>query len=425
MLASTIDATRDRIDCDVVIVGGSFAGNYLASLIAGKGLDVHLIEEHAEIGLPMKCAGIVSSKLLRLMHVPSSVILNRIEKARVFGPRQQSITIKIKDHPIILDRIGFDKHFMELARTRGIICHLGEKVSNIALESSRIIITTQNASYRAKLVVGCDGAHSVVGKHAGITNEFITGKQAIFMALPGLETLSVDPRACELHFNPSWNDLFGWVIPLPNDGLRAGLATKTHVSGLFSVFFKKRFGTTLEECLHDGRIQGLSFTGGTIPIGLPKRCAFDRLLLVGDAACHVKASTGGGIIMGAIAAQRAARAIVQAFELDDFSARFFKKAYEIIVAKQLSLTLKIHLAIHVGIKHFTEKDYDLLFNLARRPAIQRALDRAADMDFPVPFIARLLGQPAFYFWLAKFFLRNARFFFAVLGIIIFSKAPRF
>lgn len=425
MLAAIDDAKREGIACDVVIVGGSIVGNYLASLIAGKGLDVHLIEEHASIGLPMKCAGIVSSKLLRLIHVPPEVILNRVARARVFGPHQQSIIIKIKEQPIVLDRIGFDKHFMELARNKGVIYHLGERVSAIARESAQIVITTSKSCYITKLVIGCDGAHSVVGKYAGTTNEFITGKQAIFRVIPSLDAFSVDSRTCELHFDPSWSDLFGWVIPFSSNKLRVGLAMKNHVASQFSMFFKKRFGSTAENDLHNGRIQELSFTGGTIPIGLPKRCAFDRLLLVGDAACHVKASTGGGIVMGAIAAQHAAQAILMAFKQGDFSARFFKKTYEKPVTKQLGFTLKIHLTIHFGIKHFTGKDYDFLFNLARQPTIQRALTKAADMDFPLPFIARLLGYPAFYFWLAKFFLRNFRFLFTLLGIVIFSKVPRF
>ncbi|HME52765.1 MAG TPA: NAD(P)/FAD-dependent oxidoreductase [Candidatus Lokiarchaeia archaeon] len=424
MLASNVAATRDCIDCDVVIVGGSITGNYLASLIAGKGFAVHVIEEHASIGLPMKCAGIVSSKLLRLMQVPPGVILNRIAEARVFGPREQSVTITIKDQPLVLDRTGFDKHFMELARNKGVMYHSGEKVLSITRESSRIVVATPNASYRVKLIVGCDGAHSVVGRYVGITNEFITGKQSIFMAIPGQGAISVDSRACELYFDPSWNDLFAWVIPLSNNWVRAGLATKNHVANQFSMFFKKRFGSSPEDCLDEGRIQELSFTGGTIPIGLPKRCAFDRLLLVGDAACHVKASTGGGIVMSTIAARHAARAILLAFKQDAFSARFLKKTYENRVRKQLGFTLKMHLAIHEGIKHLTEKDYDFLFDLAMQPAIQRALERVADMDFPVPFIVRLLGYPAFYSWLAKFFLRDARFLLAVLGILIFSKAPR-
>jgi len=421
-LAKNDDAS-EQITCDVVIVGGSFAGNYLASLIAGKGLDVHVLEEHGSIGLPMKCAGIVSSKLLRLMRLPPGVILNRIPKARVFGPSKHSIMIKIKDQPLVLDRIGFDIHFMELARNKGVIYHLGEKVVNVADEPSCIVISTQKATYNTKMVVGCDGANSVVGKHAGITNEFITGKQSIFAEIPSIDALPVDASTCELHFNPAWNDLFAWVIPLSNKSVRAGLAMKNHVAHHFSIFFKNRFGMTPESGFQDGHMKKPSFTGGTIPMGLPKRCAFDRLLLVGDAACHVKASTGGGIVMSAIAARHAARAILLAFKQHDFSAGFFQKKYENRVRKQLGVTLKIHLAIHEGIKHLTNKDYDFLFDLATRPAIQRALARIADMDFPVPFIIRLLGYPAFYWWLAKFFLRDVQFLLAVLGIVIFSKAP--
>ena len=56
------------------------------------------------------------------------------------------------------------------------------------------------------------------------------------------------------------------------------------------------------------------------PVG---RCATDRILAVGEAAGHVKTSTGGGIYYGLLSAEFAAEVILRAFQKGHFSAHAF------------------------------------------------------------------------------------------------------
>ncbi|HEV8617612.1 MAG TPA: FAD-dependent oxidoreductase, partial [Methylomirabilota bacterium] len=44
---------------DVAIIGGGPAGLHAASRLAAAGLDVTLFEEHAQVGAPVHCTGIV------------------------------------------------------------------------------------------------------------------------------------------------------------------------------------------------------------------------------------------------------------------------------------------------------------------------------------------------------------------------------
>ncbi len=427
MVPDSQDNPRSPVECDVVIVGGSIAGNYLASLLAGRGINVHVIEVHGNIGLPMKCAGIVSSKILKLLDIPKSLILNRISEARVFSKGKDHVTIRIKDRPVILDRVGFDRHFMNLAVERGATYHLGERVTSVQLPGSRgqelVRVETTRCTYTTKVLAGCDGTHSIVARQLGIIHEFITGKQAIVTATGHGGRFDVDPSSCELHFDPSWNDLFGWVIPTDGTTSRIGLAARAHVAQRFDALLARRFGCSLEEARDRGLIGNVTFTGGTIPVGLPTSCAFDRTVLVGDAACQVKASTGGGIVMLSIAARMAARTILMAFARGDFSRKFFIKHYQAPFFKQTRSSLKMHLAVHAAIKHFTAADFSRLFALASRPSIKRELTRTADMDFPIRFILRILGEPGFYWWVAGFLLRGHRTFRDVLGILLFGKVP--
>ncbi|MBN2153279.1 MAG: NAD(P)/FAD-dependent oxidoreductase [Candidatus Lokiarchaeota archaeon] len=418
MATDTTNRAGAPVECDVVIVGGSIAGNYLASMLAGRNLSVHVIEAHETVGLPMKCAGIVSSKILGIMDIPKDLILNRISEARVFSKGKGFISVRIKDRPVVVDRIGLDRHFMGIAAARGATYHLGERATGIEPRADRVLVTTTRGTYAARVLAGCDGAHSVVARHSGIVHDFITGKQAIFQASARGGAFNVNRSCCELHFDPSWNDLFGWVIPAGGAALRVGIAARTHVADLFGTLVRRRFGCPLEEADCRGLIGGVTFTGGTIPVGLPTGCARDRVVLVGDAACQVKASTGGGIVMLAIAAKLAAAAILHAFATCDFSRRSFTRHYQVPFFKRARSSLKMHLAVHVAVKHFTDNDFSRLFSLAGRPSIKRELARTADMDFPIRFILRILGEPGFYWWVAGFLLRDHRILREVLGILL-------
>jgi flavin-dependent dehydrogenase len=56
-----------------------------------------------------------------------------------------------------------------------------------------------------------------------------------------------------------------------------------------------------------------------IPFGVSKRTADDNVVIVGDAACQVKATSGGGLYTGLVSAAECASALVVALEAGDHS----------------------------------------------------------------------------------------------------------
>ena len=63
-------------------------------------------------------------------------------------------------------------------------------------------------------------------------------------------------------------------------------------------------------------------------------CVADRLIAIGEAAAHVKTSTGGGIYFGLLSAEMATDVILRAFRKHDFSVhtlgdfeRFWRAAF--------------------------------------------------------------------------------------------------
>ena len=71
---------------DVIVVGAGPAGLYTALRAAEAGLDVLVLEEHPEIGMPTHCTGVVSAETNRLYKIPDDVVLNRPPSCLVISP---------------------------------------------------------------------------------------------------------------------------------------------------------------------------------------------------------------------------------------------------------------------------------------------------------------------------------------------------
>jgi flavin-dependent dehydrogenase len=356
----------------------------------------------------MKCAGIVSGKILNLLPIPARLVLDHVGTAIIRGPDGETIPITTRDQPVVLDRIGLDKYLYARAAGLGATFHLGERATGFERAWDGIVITTSKHVFRTKIVVGCDGAHSAVAKWNGVTNRFITGKQIIVDVAATPEIARLPPRACELCFHPAWKDLFAWIIPAGKTVYRIGMARADNVSAAFSRFLSWRFGVRAEGFLNETEHHVLARTGGTIPIGLMKPCAFDRAILVGDAACQVKATTGGGIVMALSAANIAANAIVKCVATGDFSKNNLRRWYQ-RSCSGLARTLKVHYIVHEALGRFSREDFSKLFSIASNPSVRAELLRSADMDFPLRFLLRLMANRHFLSWLLSFASKNVPF----------------
>ena len=70
---------------DVIIIGAGPAGCYAAYLLAKKGRDVSIFEEHSKIGLPVQCTGITTAQLKNIIELDRKFIINKIDTARIFS----------------------------------------------------------------------------------------------------------------------------------------------------------------------------------------------------------------------------------------------------------------------------------------------------------------------------------------------------
>lgn len=380
---------------DVCIVGGSIAGNYLSFLLSKTNLKIAVIEEHKKIGIPLQCAGIVSQKLSKLIQFPEEIILNRVKVAKIVAPHGKFIKISSTEEPYIIDRIALDRFFYEIVQnTKSIHYFTDEKFKSFKNikdgNQNSLKIETSRRFIISKLLIGCDGPLSSVAKSLGVKNRNLYATQIRI-------TGNFDETEAVMYFHPKWKESFGWIVPEGNDTFRIGLASSQNLKKNFKIFIKQ-----LKLDLN----RKIDRQGGLIPYGTMNKLAFNNILLLGDSACQVKATTGGGIIMLLTAANYAANCIQRCFKHETFSKKFIKKYYELPCLASIGKELKTHYLIRVLIERLSSKDFIKLFRILRTNKMEYLINLYGDMDFPKRFIFKILRNPFVVSFLIKFIFRN-------------------
>ncbi|MCP4762184.1 MAG: geranylgeranyl reductase family protein [archaeon] len=396
-----------EISTTICIIGGNIAGSYLAFLLAKEGIEVLVVEEHKEPGLPVQCTGIISQKLVKLIDFNinnQDVILNRVKTARLVSPDGTILDIDGgKESPLIVDRAKLDKLCYEKALKAGAKFLLSEKfLTYRKIKNGGVLISTDKRKISAKLIVGCDGPHSKIAALNGITHELIFGVQV-------RSKYDISNSITEMHFNHDWKELFGWIVPEGNGICRIGLGSLKK-QGLKLRKFMKKVGVEKKSILET--------QGGAIPFGYIKRIAFDRTLLLGDSGCMVKATTGGGVVMLLSAAKIAQEVIIQSIKTNNFSESFLRKYYESHPKMlYLKIQLKIHYLIRIILQRFTTENWNLIFHIVQNTKMKDILADKADMDFPLSMILNLLTVREFLGFIAHMAFHNLNIIPEIINLI--------
>lgn len=380
---------------DICIIGAGIAGNYLASTLADSGTSICVIEEHESVGLPLQCAGIVSQKLLDLVDIPSNLILNRVEIAEIVSPLGEKIQIHARDHPVVIDRVKFDQYFAIQAKTQGVSYFMKEKFKNFSrISPTTVQVQTNRRVIHCKILVGADGPHSKVARQLGVSRRVIPAAQVRVLFDQSLDVTS-------MYFNPKWRELFGYIIPEGNSGIcRIGLASRYRTMQNFHTFLSS---------LNVDKTKVVDRQGGVIPLGIPSIFAFNNVVLLGDSAGFVKATTGGGIIMILGAVKILSAAIRKSLGAKNYSQRFFKRNYQRPFKRSLGIELKIHYLIRIFLLNLRDLDYSTLYAFYRCPTITQLVYQEADMDYPAKIVVKLLFTKEFWHYIMPLTLRYIKY----------------
>ena len=414
---------------DVIVVGGGPGGSTCASFLARDGHRVLLLDK-ARFPRDKPCGDAISGKSASVLRELG--IADRVEEAPhavaegvlFSGTRGDLVQIPFpKDVDptgirnskkynyvtagYVSRRLVYDDILFQHAKShKNVETREEAEVKDLLFEGSRVVgvRTADGAEHRARLVVGADGAMSVVAQKVGAFerdhDHWIGAFRVYFEGVTGMT------NDIEIHFVDGLIPGYFWIFPLDNglanvgsgmietdlqkpgaDGRKKQLVEETYRIMREHPMFKERFA-------HAKEVPG-SRRGWLLPLGSKHRpMAGDGWMLVGDAAALIDPFSGEGIgnamVSGRLAAAQATKALA-ANDVGKATLAGYEQAVRAELDRELQMSYKLQrLGRHRWLLNF------VLRRAARKETVRNAIsqmlaDREKKEDFgSVLFYLRLL-----------------------------------
>lgn len=378
---------------DTVVVGAGPAGLISASTIAHRGFDVGVFEEHRTVGRPTHCAGLLSTSGLKSLGLnpPDHVIQHQVYGARIYSPSGASIEIERgRREASVVDREAFDRWLAERAKDRGVRVMTDSKVENVSITGTCIEarIQQRDSVVRGEVIVNAEGSRCQISGDIGLPVVPRSSK------LPAYQYEMTNVNGDESHVEMFYGrrlapGFFAWIIPLGDNRARVGLAARNQTMARLKMAMKQHpvFSSRLRKASIE---KGF---GGVVLVGTPlKKTYHTRAVVVGDAAGHVKATTGGGVILGGQAARIAGETVADALEEEDPAAEFLAR-YERRWKEELGSEFLMMWMAQKILTSLSDKGLDRLISGAKDMNLQDVIEREGDMDRQASVIRSLLLNP--------------------------------
>jgi len=323
---------------DVIIVGAGPAGSATAKAAAERGLEVLLVERELEIGVPDKCGEYLPSidEMKRLtprvegldefFDPPSSCIVNRTKHVKFVFPNNVEHSVPFKG--VVVDRKLFDKHLANEAARAG--AQIAPFTSALSLIEGGVRVRNSEGTFdlRSNVVVGADGAHSLIARQSGLP----VSKDPLDYAVGyQYEMVGVDhdPEYVDMYLGEDIAPgTYAWIIPKGEDVANVGTGARTPFmkKGVSIRDYQRRFvNEHIDSSKKLLKAVPTAVKAGYIPVGGPlDRTSTGKVLVVGDAGGHTIPTVGGGVppgmIVGRIAGNAVADNILEGKPLNGFDA---------------------------------------------------------------------------------------------------------
>ncbi|MFW9961059.1 MAG: geranylgeranyl reductase family protein [Candidatus Thorarchaeota archaeon] len=382
------------MDYDAIVIGGGPAGLFAATEIAKKGFDVRVIEEHERIGEPDHCAGLLSASGLKRLgvNVPDEVVQNTVSGAKIYSPSGQSITIERgKREAHVINRRQFDAWLAKRAVELGVEITTNTKASEFVktqLYNHKIRVKGKvDADLSSRAYVIAEGSRCRLSGSIGFPTIQKSSKYPAFQY--EVSGADIDDDIVEMFYGRNVAPgFFAWIIPLGEKRARVGLAardkSRLRLDALIrhhEIVSKKLQGAKIERSL-----------GGIVLIGLPiPRMTFRNIIAVGDAAGIVKATTGGGVILGGLTARLAGKIIAENLSASPgmIKTQQYEKQCKSLVFDELRTMYLAQRAL----SSLSDKGLDSIIQDAGNLGLLEIVKSEGDMDLQGRVIKKLLSDP--------------------------------
>lgn len=384
---------------NIAVIGAGPVGGYAAYLLAKAGHQVSIYEEHAQVGCPIQCTGLLTADFDQLTGFPQGkeerekYLANTFSHIEVYSPSGKKIILRQREY--LVGRTPFDQFFVDLAVAAGAKLFLQHAF--VRKEATSLLIrNTGDTSHphsgkeffvTPEVVIAADGPQSKVIKAYG----FYEAERQNFLGIQATVQGQFDPTAYQAYFGQDiCPGLFAWVVPESSTVARVGVgtinATKTnttktnnnppinHTKKYFDAFLKAQ------------GMEAREIQAGLIPVYHPsQKVHYDNCYALGDAAGFVKATTLGGLVPGLRQAEIVADAILLG-----------KRGKEGDVEqglKPLRRQLALHLKMHHIIQKMQDTDWERLFGYLQQEKVKKVLEEYT-RDNPIPLVLKaLLKEP--------------------------------
>ncbi len=319
---------------DVIIVGGGPAGSSCATLLGRDGIKTLLVDK-ASFPRDKTCGDEISDKcadILRDIGVEEEI--KNLQHSMIYGLVSSSpsgMTVETSEgsgfHQYVCKREIFDNVIFEQAKKKSEAME-NFTVTDLIMDGFKVAGVKgvkkngNEIELRAKIVVGADGATSIVARKLGLNN-FDTKKSHVAIRAY-YENVDMNSGRMEIHFLDECMPGYFWIFPVGNNTCNVGLGM------LASEIQERRLNlkTLLERAIKNSRIsykfknakQISEIRGWNLPTGAQKRKrAGDGFILIGDAASLIDPLTGGGVGNAVVSAKIAADTIKKSMASGDFS----------------------------------------------------------------------------------------------------------
>jgi len=373
---------------DVVIVGAGPAGSTMARCLAEEGLDVLLLEEHAEVGDGVICTGVIGREAYERFDLPNEATVGRILRLRFHSPSGKTVDYQ-PDSPLamIVCRKKFDSALARRAVEAGAELRTGSQVRNITVGTEGVRLELRPGGepheLRARLCVLATGFGSGLVRRCGFAGprHRIQGAQAV------VPFRDQDHAGIYLgsRFAPRG---FGWSVPIGGGLARVGVVTDRLAGHYLRRILNRPEVRSRRETGTDG---GIPIQACPIPVGTLDETVADRLMVVGEAAGQVKTTTQGGIYYGLLCAETAARVAIGALRAGDLS-RAGLAPYDRHWRARLGAELRLGLLLRQFYSELSDRQVDRLFDLARIEGVLPLIERKVHFDWHGPIIQSVLNN---------------------------------
>jgi geranylgeranyl reductase family protein len=392
---------------DVIVVGGGPAGATAARVLGEAGISTLLFDKSA-FPRDKPCGGGISARVMgRFPYLNSALAnipVNWVNKIYFEAPSGVAVDY-FSETPLYLmiRRCEFDNLLFSLARKQ-VECITPALVRKVNVQNDGVTVEAEVAGerkdYRGKIVLGSDGANSVVARASGLRGGAVKNEYAIDMmeetTYAELGPAERDHMRDHMYVYYGYQGQYGYSYVFPKmNHVNLGIGCKVdhylaEVRGEQYSHHRAFVDGLITKGLLTGASNRANFRAFPLPISGPlPRTYSHRTLLCGDAGGFVNAFTAEGIYYAMVTGDLAARTAVDAIRAKDTSSnrlRLYQQAWKKEIGQDLGKSVAIQRLLLADLGRVDR----IVKAAARNPTLAALLARYATGALPYQQFKRSL-----------------------------------